>query len=40
MTDTPNIRLTPIGYVHSSRRDLEDDNWMVNGVDAPLLARA
>ena len=27
MTGTPDIRVTPIGYVHSSRRDLEDDNW-------------
>src|SRR5438874_8048981 len=27
MTGTPDIRLTPIGYVHSSRRTLEDDNW-------------
>jgi hypothetical protein len=23
MTGIPDIRLTPIGYVHSSRRDLE-----------------
>ncbi len=27
MTGIPDIRLTPIGYVHSSRRDLEDDSW-------------
>jgi tRNA (Thr-GGU) A37 N-methylase len=27
MTGTPDIRLTPIGFVHSSRRDLKDDDW-------------
>src|SRR5262245_46480570 len=25
--DEPAIRLTPIGYVHSSRKNLEDDDW-------------
>ena len=27
MTGTPDIRVTPIGYVHSSRKDLKDDDW-------------
>ena len=26
MKDSP-IRLAPIGYVHSTRNDLQDDDW-------------